>query len=103
MPKGWPIEDRTLAGSAAQEAWEEAGVKGEATEAEIGVYLSEKARSRGRPPLTIAVHVFQMKVDSVEDDFPEAGQRKRAWMSPEDAAASVREKDLKSLLSKFRP
>jgi hypothetical protein len=39
----------------------------------------------------------------IDDDFPEAGQRKRKWLSPKKAARRVSEPELRHLLSGFDP
>lgn len=94
------MDDRTLAGAAAQEAWEEAGVKGAISEDAIGDYSYEKTvRSGVSTP--VRVQVFPMKVTEIEDKYPEHGRRKRKWMSPRAASDAVREPELKKLLAKF--
>lgn len=97
LPKGWPMKNRTLAGAALQEAWEEAGVIGKAQETSVGFYLYEKRR-RGGLSLSCRVEVFRVDVADLARDFPEKGKRRRKWMSPEQAAAAVDEPELKELL-----
>ncbi len=99
-PKGWPMDGRTLAGAAAQEAWEEAGVKGAVSENAIGDYGYEKT-TRGGMATPVRVQVFPMEVMEINDKFPEQGRRKRAWMSPHAASNAVREPELKKLLANF--
>jgi len=38
IPKGWPIDGLSPAGTAQREAWEEAGVEGEVIEDGLGVF-----------------------------------------------------------------
>jgi hypothetical protein len=44
-----------------------------------------------------------IEVLRLDDDFPEAGQRKRKWLSPKKAARRVSEPELRHLLSAFDP
>ena len=97
LPKGWPMQGRTLASAASQEAWEEAGVVGRADETPVGYYTYEKTRKSG-PPVTCRVEVFRITVAELARDWPERARRKRSWMSLDRAADAVDEPDLKVLL-----
>ena len=98
LPKGWPIDGLDAVGAAMQEAWEEAGVKiAEIGEKPIGNFNYNKALDGGGvAPVTAQVHVF--KVDRLEDNYPEAHERQRKWVSPDQAAEMVREPELQELL-----
>lgn len=98
LPKGWPMAGRTLAGAAAQEAWEEAGVIGTVSEDSLGSYSYFKV-SGGGLKRRCRVQVYALQVKRLADDYPEAGQRKRRWVSLKRAARMVREPDLKALLN----
>lgn len=98
IPKGWPMEGRTLPGAAAQEAWEEAGVRGRIRPAEIGRFRYDKTQDRGYS-VPVELRVFLLTVDRLADDFPERGQRKRRWFAPDRAAAMVAEPGLKAILT----
>ena len=97
IPKGWPMEGRSLAGAAAREAWEEAGVRGTVTETEAGRYCYAKEQDRGFS-VPIDVHVFLLPVDALADVYPEAGQRRRRWFTPAEAARHVAEPGLAKIL-----
>ncbi|MFC3630573.1 NUDIX hydrolase [Paracoccus angustae] len=97
IPKGWPMEGKTLPGAAATEAWEEAGVEGHVHETEIGRYRYDKEQDRGWS-VPVEVRVFLMDAEHMRPDFPEAGQRKRRWFSPREAAQLVVEPDLRKIL-----
>lgn len=97
LPKGWPMPGRSLADAALQEAWEEAGVRGEVSQAEVGRYHYDKAQDRGFA-IPVEVRVFPVRVATLETDYPEAGQRRRRWFAPKDAANMVAETGLKHLL-----
>jgi 8-oxo-dGTP pyrophosphatase MutT (NUDIX family) len=102
IPKGWPMEGKTLPGAAAAEAWEEAGVEGRVHPEEIGRYRYDKEQDRGYS-VPVEVRVFLMDADCLHDDFPEAGQRKRRWFAPQDAARHVVEPGLKRILLALPP
>ena len=102
IPKGWPMQGRTPAEAAAQEAYEEAGVFGAADATPIGTYAYDK-RLRDGALLPVEVSVFPMEVFVEQLSFPEQGQRDKLWIAPEDAADKVDEPELKALLRAFRP
>jgi 8-oxo-dGTP pyrophosphatase MutT (NUDIX family) len=103
LPKGWPEAGKGAAEMAAQEAWEEAGVRpARIGQAPVGRYSYAK-RMRGGVPVETVVDVFPVSVDRLEDDFPEAYERSRAWKTPQDAAAAVEEDSLAALLRALPP
>ncbi|MBZ4023691.1 hypothetical protein CKO11_14655 [Rhodobacter sp. TJ_12] len=97
VPKGWPMRGKTLAEAALREAWEEAGVKGTVKPDPVGSYVYTKRRKTGLDQ-RCKVLCFLVEVETLEDKFPEAGRRKRHWVTPKAAAKRVQEKDLKLLL-----
>lgn len=102
IPRGWPIHGKTPCHSARTEAWEEAGVIGTAQNTCIGIYSYVKqVQDDARTPVMVAV--FPLRVKRLEKDFPESGQRKRAWFSLKKAAALVNEPELKQIISNFDP
>jgi 8-oxo-dGTP pyrophosphatase MutT (NUDIX family) len=100
IPKGWPMEGLSAAESAAQEAYEEAGIRGTMAETSMGQYGYNK-RQRGGGKKRFRVDVFAMEVTEVLDLWPEAHERQRQWLSPEDAAARVHEPELAALISQL--
>ncbi len=102
IPKGWPIKGSSAADSAAQEAFEEAGVMGRIALRDLGAYHYDKTLKSGRVQ-HVRVSVFALEVFGEADDWPEKGQRERLWTSPADAAERVAEPELKMLLKRFRP
>ena len=97
IPKGWPMEGRTLPGAAAQEAWEEAGVEGRVSHEEIGRYVYDKEQESGFS-IAVEVRVFLLKVTRLVADFPESDERSRRWVIPAEAARMVAEPGLKRVL-----
>lgn len=101
IPKGWPMNGKNSAQAALQEAWEEAGVaKGEAQDTAVGQYRYDKVKAKGWT-VPVEALVFPVKVKELADRFPEADQRKRKWVSTEEAANLVREPELKAILANF--
>lgn len=97
IPKGWPMDNRTLADAALQEAWEEAGVQGSVSEESIGAFTYRKIRKNGLP-VPCRAQVFHVEVTGLADTFPEVKKRRRRWMRPGEAAAVVSEPELAALL-----
>ena len=102
IPKGWPMPGYSLAEAAAQEAWEEAGVRGKLLPKSVGEYRYDKRQDQGFA-VPIDTHVFRIDVASLEQNYPEAGQRERRWFSPQKAAELVDEVELKKLLRLLPP
>jgi 8-oxo-dGTP pyrophosphatase MutT (NUDIX family) len=98
LPKGWPKCGFDASGTAAEEAWEEAGVKPKGgAPCKIGQYRYSK-RLKGGVPVATDVDVYAIEVEKLYDAFPEVQVRRRRWMTPEEAARAVVEPGLKELL-----
>lgn len=102
IPKGWPMDGMRPAAAAAQEAWEEAGVRGRAVDHCLGLYAYDKWIDSSLS-LPCIVAVFPVEVRKLDKSFPEVGERKRKWFSPKKAASKVDEPELKTLLMHFDP
>lgn len=101
IPKGWPIAGRTLPGAALQEAWEEAGVRGEVGPELLGQFRYDKVRRRGSV-VEIEVCVFRVAVRDLAPSWPEGLERRRTWFEPEDAARLVAEPGLAEIITRRR-
>lgn len=97
IPKGWTMSGLTDAEAALREAWEEAGVEGGIGPDPVGEYRYDKGLRDGRTR-QVVVRVFPASVSHLAEDWPEAGQRRRGWFTPAEAAALVAEPDLQALL-----
>jgi 8-oxo-dGTP pyrophosphatase MutT (NUDIX family) len=86
--------------SAAQEAYEEAGIRGRAGAERIGQYRYIKRLRLGRS-VTAEVHLFPLEVTEELDEWPERHQRQRRWFAPAAAADAVDEGELKALILAF--
>ena len=97
IPKGWPITGLTPAGTAAREAWEEAGVEGDVQADELGAFGYDKALSPSQS-VPCSVQVFGLRVAELKSKFPEKKERRRKWFGFEKAARKVAEPELRQLL-----
>ncbi|MEM7268798.1 MAG: NUDIX domain-containing protein [Pseudomonadota bacterium] len=88
--------------AARMEAEEEAGAFGEISDQVAGTYRTMKLRKKGYWA-KLSVAVYPMRVDRMEDEYLEKGQRKLEWFAPSDAARRVREPELRRLLREFKP
>ena len=103
LPKGWPMRKRSPAETAAQEAWEEAGVKtAQVDPTPIGRYDYGKELAGGQIA-QVETLVYPARVTLMVSDFPESDQRQHIWVSPQQAAQIVQEPGLKRLLAEFCP
>jgi 8-oxo-dGTP pyrophosphatase MutT (NUDIX family) len=100
IPKGWPIDGATPAGTARQEALEEAGLVGRIGHRSLGSFRYRKRLRHGQA-VTCEVHVFPLNVKRQRRHWREKHQRKTRWFSMDAAAAAVREPDLRRLIAKL--
>lgn len=101
LPKGWPMHNQTPAQAAATEAWEEAGLRGVASDRCLGVYADVKPLSRRSTP--VVVLVYPVQVDHTALHWPEAAQRKRRWFAQGLAAARLANPALRRIVDQFDP
>ncbi|ATQ43081.1 NUDIX hydrolase [Caulobacter mirabilis] len=99
-PKGWPMKDRIDSDAAAQEAFEEAGVRGEVAAEPFGSFGYDKTLKSGEAR-SIVASLYPLRVETELPDWPERRQRARVWFTPSEAAAAVREEDLGALMLAF--
>ncbi|MGB4825689.1 MAG: NUDIX hydrolase [Paracoccaceae bacterium] len=102
IPKGWPMEALSAAEAAAREAWEEAGAEGAPSEPSLGFFAYRKGLGPQKV-VPCVVEVFALRVERLASSYPEKGQRRRKWFSPEKAAKRVQEPDLRQLILAFAP
>jgi len=95
IPKGIIELDFSAHESALQEAFEEAGVKGDIQVTPVGEYQYKKWEG------TCTVKVFPLKVEDELQEWPESKQRTRRWVSVEEAVELVVEKQLKGIIRKL--
>lgn len=100
IPKGWPMKNKKPHKAAAQEAVEEAGVKGSVSNTPIGRYVYWKRRTRDF--VLCEVNVYPLRVSKQLKTWPEQGQRELRWFTPEEAAHQIEEPDLAELIRELR-
>lgn len=92
IPKGTVDPGESPDQAAAREALEEAGIETKGELFEIGGYTYRKFRDERH------VHTYLMRVDTIHDDWKEARQRARKWMSFEEASELVPFENLKDMI-----
>jgi len=97
IPKGHLEPEMTAAESAANEAFEEAGVLGTVETASLGRYAYRKW---GR---TFEVDVFALRVRETLTRWPEDDRRHRRWVSPARAGELVRPAGLATIVLHAEP
>lgn len=75
FPKGSPMKGLTPVQTVAEEAYEEAGIRGEIADTPIGSYLHPRNGNTG----VVRVELYPMRVTDQLDTWPEEAQRFRHW------------------------
>ncbi|MBB4576050.1 NUDIX hydrolase [Rhizobium lentis] len=101
IPKGWPINGKCAHEVAAQEALEEAGVKGPVETETLGAYTYPKMLRDG-VRVSCKVQVYPLEVTDMAKNFKEKGERTIEWVSFDEAAGRVREPELRHLFLAFK-
>ena len=86
--------------ASAQEAEDEAGVRGAVCPTPLGTYRYRKRKGSGAS-LMADVEVFPLSVSEELPEWKEKKQRERRWFSLSDAANAVDEPDLRDLIRSF--
>ncbi|MDK9720328.1 MAG: NUDIX domain-containing protein [Rhodospirillales bacterium] len=93
LPKGNPKKNTKSYMVAAEEAFEEAGLKGRASQKPFYTFDSIKRLKSGKQ-VPCRVRVFSLAVKKQAERWPEKGERERAWMSFAEAAHNAGEAGL---------
>ncbi|MDP5349813.1 MAG: NUDIX hydrolase [Paracoccaceae bacterium] len=102
LPKGWPMDGVTPARAAMTEAWEEAGVEGQAIDICLGMYSYAKVLGPDTLLPCVAM-VYPVRVRDLAATYPESGARRRKWFSQKKAAKAVDEPELAQIIRHFDP
>ena len=100
IPKGNFGNNVSPHAAAAQEAEEEAGVRGAVCPTPLGTYRYRKRKGSGAS-LMADVEVFPLAVSEELSDWKEKKQRERRWFPLSEAAKAVDEPDLRDLIRTF--
>ena len=101
IPKGWPIKGLKPPKSAAREAFEEAGVRGEVGSKSVGAFAYDKLIDGDGIRVRCEVRVFPLLVKRQSEIWPEAEQRLTQWVEPSKAIALIREPELRRIVAAF--
>jgi 8-oxo-dGTP pyrophosphatase MutT (NUDIX family) len=96
IPKGWPMIGRSLADSAAREAFEEAGISGTIDPRPLGSFRHVKRSLFGNLEVEILVHPLAVKEELA--NWPEKRQRSRRWFPLKQAVAQVESTELRTIM-----
>jgi 8-oxo-dGTP pyrophosphatase MutT (NUDIX family) len=99
FPKGGIARGLDGPATAVREAWEEAGVRGLAESKPIGTYRSRKVR----PPRSwmVNVEVFPVAIDEVREEWPEAAERVRRFVTVEEARGLLTDPEMLRIAERF--
>ena len=92
VPKGKIEPGQTARDAAQAEAWEEAGLLGQASDSAIGTYTYAKFEN------LYEVAVYRLDVTTIRDKWPEFRRRDRQWYTPQEAARLIYESELRQIL-----
>jgi 8-oxo-dGTP pyrophosphatase MutT (NUDIX family) len=102
IPKGWTEKKLSDPQAAANEAFEEAGITGSISQEPIGQFYYQKIIGPGFA-LPCVITVYALEATNELKKWPEMHQRKRYWMTLDEASTSVDEPELKLLIDGFIP
>jgi 8-oxo-dGTP pyrophosphatase MutT (NUDIX family) len=89
FPKGGPIAGLSPAETAAEETFEEAGVRGTVAAMAIGRYHAIKPGPGGGTPISVEMYAIEVKKQF--DDWPEVSERRRQWATLAEARLQLSE------------
>ena len=93
LPKGIVEPHETPEQTALKETWEEAGLRGNLEGPPLGCYDDFKW------DVELRVTGFLLHVTEILDDWPEAGGRRREWVSPAEANDRLRKSKASGILT----
>ena len=99
FPKGSIDAGLTPSAAAAREAMEEAGVLGEAGPEPIGSFRTLKVRAPFSWPIEVAI--YPLRIDRVLDDWPEARQRDRRFVTLAEARGLLTDPAMLAIAERF--
>lgn len=99
FPKGGKMALLSGADTAAEEAFEEAGVRGRIGPEPVGSYRDVKVREQGET--VIEVEMYSMEVEHEFDEWPEMTQRRRRWVDAGEAGILLSHSELVSMVEQI--
>lgn len=101
IPKGWKIKSKKPPKSAAQEAYEEAGVRGKVSSRSIGRFVYGKWLDGAAVASPREVVVFPLLVREQQATWRECQDRQVRWVDPGMALTMVEDQGLRDLITAF--
>ena len=99
FPKGGKMALLSGADTAAEEAFEEAGVRGRIEPQPAGRYRDVKVREFGET--VIEVEMYPMEVEHEFEEWPEMTQRRRRWVGADEAAILLSHPELVEIMNRI--
>ncbi len=100
IPKGNIDDGMSSHAAAAQEAEEEAGVRGDVSQDPLGSFTYDKYIVGGLS-VTARVAVFSLAVREVLDEWKESKWRRRKWFAIDEASDAIQESGLREIIGSF--
>lgn len=100
IPKGGIGKGFSPAQAAAQEAYEEAGIRGTIDKVPLGTFTYPKRLNSGRVK-PASVLVFALRFEKQAKKWPEQSERQFEWMTIQAAIAAVRDPGMPHLLRRL--
>jgi len=101
IPKGSPIKGLKPSKSAAQEAFEEAGIRGATGTKSLGAFTFDKNMRETGLTVPCEVRVYPLLVKRQYKIYPEVSERAARWFTAEDALAVLKDAGLRDLIALF--
>ena len=99
FPKGSIDAGMTPPAAAAREAMEEAGVVGQPESVPVGSFRTVKVRTPFAWPIEVAI--YPMRIDEVLEDWPEARQRDRRFVTLAEARRLLTDPAMLAIAERF--
>ncbi|MDH3666420.1 MAG: NUDIX hydrolase [Paracoccaceae bacterium] len=99
FPKGGKMPFLSASDTAAEEAYEEAGVRGSVETRPLGSYRDIKIREDGET--MIEVDMYPMMVEEELLDWPEKDQRRRRWVGLDEATILLSHPELVTIVKEI--
>lgn len=101
LPKGWPIEGLDAQGAALREAWEEAGVKSGSARRKPFASVNTVKRFDTGAVVPCQLDIYDIAVEKLRDDYPEAEKRDRCWVIPAEAVSRIADPAVSEVVERF--
>lgn len=101
LPKGWPIQGLDARDAALQEAWEEAGVKSGKSNRKPFASVNTVKRFNSGTVVPCQLDIYDIAVEKLRDEYPEADQRDRNWVSPQKAVEMLADRAVAEVVEDF--